>query len=385
MPISLEKFVDVKIYTHPTSKRITDRDTYTILTTESGSDGVYDSMTSKINETSSETDETSEIGGTNNKAYAQMFFQNGGKRIKFVPITKTDDKSIVDTIIDAVKTLDDNLIYFSVIDANGGIDLATAKGVAEKLDEAYSNKKKDAAVKDNPVGIHRKILIAGISDTTGLNEEFKEIHSLAVKYSAVPGAEATIGAYLSKIKVYATNSVHDYCYTSENIDGSDVDDNTYDTLNDKNINFDYKIAGSVRNIGGNLTDGKSLINEFMLIVLQQTVTERLLALLGTKLKGSTAIARIRSTISDELNYYVKNGYLALDKVWTDEDWDIDYNSSTYTIIESNTPLTSGYLVEILPLASISDEDRKDHRCPPIYIVLADSWGIRKVSITGQVI
>ncbi len=381
MPISLEKFVDVKIYTHPTSKRITDRDTYTILTTESGSDGVYDSMTSKIDETSSETDETSEIGGTNNKAYAQMFFQNGGKRIKFVPITKTDAQSIVDK----VKTLDDNLIYFSVIGANGGIDIATAKDVAKKLDEAYSSKKKDAVVKDEPVGIHRKILIARISDTTGLDDKLITLHSLAVKYSSDEGAEATIAAYLSKIKVYATNSVHDYCYTSENIKGSDVDDSKYTMLDGKNINFDYKIAGSVRNIGGNLTDGKSLINEFMLIVLQQTVTERLLALLGTKLKGSTAIARIRSTISDELNYYVKNGYLALDKVWTDEDWDIDYNSSTYTIIESNTPLTSGYLVEILPLASISDEDRKAHKCPPIYIVLADSWGIRKVSITGQVI
>lgn len=377
MPISLEKFVDVKIYTHPTSKRITDRDTYTILTTESFSTESKDSAVF-------DESKYSDIKGTNNQAYAKMFFQNGGKRIKFVPITKTDAQSIVDE----VKTLDDNLIYFSVIGANGGIDLATAKDVAKKLDEAYSSKKKDAVVKDAPVGIHRKILIAGISDTAGIDDELKNIHSLAVKYSnvtSVKGAEATIGAYLSKIKVYATNSVHDYCYTSENIDGSDVDDNTYDTLNDKNINFDYKIAGSVRNIGGNLTDGKSLINEFMLIVLQQTVTERLLALLGTKLKGSTAIARIRSTISDELNYYVKNGYLALDKVWTDDDWDIPYNSSTYTIIESNTPLTTGYLVEILPLASISDEDRKDHRCPPIYIVLADSWGIRKVSLTGQVI
>lgn len=370
MPISLENFVDVKIYTHPTSKRITDRDTYTILTTEGVTEGVYDSMSSKIT-------------GTNNQAYAKMFFQNGGKRIKFVSITNTETS----TIVNEVKKLDDNLIYFSVIGANGGIDIATAKDVAEKLDEAYSNKDKDAVVNDEPVGIHRKILIAGISDTASLNEglKLKEKHSLAVKYSSVKGAEATIAAYLSKIKVYATNSVHDYCYTSENIEGSDVDDSTYTTLDSNNINFDYKIAGSVRNIGGNLTDGKSLINEFMLIVLQQTVTERLLALLGTKLKGSTAIARIRSTISDELNYYVKNGYLALDKVWTDEDWDIEYNSSTYTIIESNTPLTTGYIVEILPLASISDEDRKAHKCPPIYIVLADSWGIRKVSLTGQVI
>lgn len=368
MPISLENFVDVKIYTHPTSKRITDRDTYTILTTEAGSEGVFESMSPKLQ-------------GTNNQAYAKIFFQNGGKRINFVKITTTD----ADAIVKTVKGLDDNLIYFSVIGANGGINIATAKSIAEKLDGAYSNDSEDAVVTDEPVGIHRKILIAGISDTEGLDDKLTKLHSLAIKYSAVNGAEATIGAYLSKVKVYATNSVHDYCYTSENIEGSDVDDDTYTTLDGKNINFDYKIAGSVRNIGGNLTDGKSLINEFMLIVLQQTVTERLLALLGTKLKGSTAIARIRSTISDELNYYVKNGYLALDKVWTDEDWDVNYNSSTYTIIESNTPLTSGYLVEILPLASISDEDRKSHKCPPIYLVLADSWGIRKVSITGQVI
>lgn len=369
MPISLDEFVDVKIYTHPTSKRITDRDTYTILTTEAfGNKAEFESY-------------SDDITGEHNKAYAKMFFQNGGKKIKFVAITATNEE----TVTAAVKKLDDNLIYFSVIGANGGIDIATVKSIAKELDAAYSCKRKDAVVTDEPIGIHRKILIARISDAKVLDDELKTIHSLAIKYSTVDGAEATIAAYFSKVKVYAINSVHDYCYTSENIDCSDVDTDTYETLDGKNANFDYKIAGSVRNIGGNLTDGKSLINEFMLIVLQQTVTERLLALLGTKLKGSTAIARIRSTISDELNYYVKNGYLALDKVWTDEDWDVPYNSSTYTIIESNTPLTSGYLVEILPLASISDEDRKAHKCPPIYLVLADSWGIRKVSITGQVI
>ena len=54
-----------------------------------------------------------------------------------------------------------------------------------------------------------------------------------------------------------------------------------------------------------------------LIVLHQTVTDRLLTLLAQKIKGNAGVSAIYTTIAGELNRYVTNGYLSTDKVWTD--------------------------------------------------------------------
>ncbi len=134
-----------------------------------------------------------------------------------------------------------------------------------------------------------------------------------------------------------------------------------------------------------MTSGYSLVNEYMLIVLHQTVTEQLLALLVTKIKGNKALSSIRTVLSQELNSYVQNGYLATNKRWTHEDWIVVHNGEEFVIIEQNTPISLGYYVQVLPWSALTTNEIAAHQAPPIYIVIADSHSVRKLTLIGEVI
>ena len=90
-------------------------------------------------------------------------------------------------------------------------------------------------------------------------------------------------------------------------------------------------------------------------------------------------------ICSELERYKNAGYLTTDKIWTNEDLKISRNGVTYTIVEKGTPLTNGYIVTILPMTALTDEERAERSAPPIYVILADQYGIRKMTISGEII
>ena len=48
-------------------------------------------------------------------------------------------------------------------------------------------------------------------------------------------------------------------------------------------------------------------------------------------------------------------------------------------------LKNGYIVKILPISSLSSTDKSNHSTPPIYIIIADQYGIRKITINGEII
>ena len=216
------------------------------------------------------------------------------------------------------------------------------------------------------------------------------INNFAVKVSAIAGAEMTIAAYLTKIQIYGTDTVQDYAFTIENFTSDqealiENDDELLGTVLDNNMNVDMELANAIRNLGGNLTNGNDLVNQYMLIVLHQTITDRLLTLLTQKIKGNAGVSSIYTTIAGELNRYVTNGYLSTDKVWTDTTKTLNYNGVNYTLIKQGTPLNLGYQIVVLPLNSLADADKALRKCPPIYIFLADSYGIRNITINGEVI
>ena len=211
------------------------------------------------------------------------------------------------------------------------------------------------------------------------------VANFGVKYSTVLGAEMTIAAYLSRVNVYRTNTVADYMFTQEALTDEKVDDTTFGSILDENMNVDVYLAGAVRNMGGNLKNGADLINSYVKIILHQTLTERLLDLLTTKIKGARGLAQIYATVAQELEAYRSCGYLTTDKVWTDEDLTTTYNGQTYTIITKGTPLLLGYSIKILPLSSLTLVDKTERKTPPIYIIIADQYGIRKITINGEVI
>ena len=204
----------------------------------------------------------------------------------------------------------------------------------------------------------------------------------------------TIGAYLSQINIDYANSVQDYDYTTEKITyeyklsnetkviGKVYDNNELVTsLMKSNINVDGTLVGATRNLGGNQLDGRDLVNEYMLIVLNQTLTERLVLLLTKKIKyNSTGLSLIGAEISRELNRYLTNGFLTTDKSWTEED--LVYKN--ITIITKNTPLKTGFKYVVLPLSVLSSEELAEHKLPPIYVLVADSYSIRKINVVGEV-
>ena len=355
MSINVKNFVDINIAHHEVSSVDATRDTAVLFTSE-GDTGTDEIFTSTNDFLAAYPDTL-----TATLKYVQMFFNNAGNKLRVIQGIETQDD-----LSSAIAALPNEQIVVAYCG-----DQSFVKSVAQTREVDTRN-----------YGVNRKLLLMGV--TTNTDET--SVADLAMKYTndISLGAEMTIAAYLTSINIYGTNTIHDYAFTKENIDAMTDDDATYRYCMQNNINVDVYLAGSVRNVGGNLKNGLDLANEFTLIVLQQTCTDRLLNLLVEKLKGEQGLASIYSVLSEELDKYVTNRYLTTDKIWTNGDLNITYNGASYNIIRNNTQLNLGYYITILPLASLSTTDKVDKKTPPIYLIVADSYGIRKITINGEV-
>lgn len=369
MDINIKRFVDIDIQYHVPSSSSSIRDTAVLMTSEGTAEQskVFNSLATLIaDETYGKLTETVK--------YATVFFNNGGIKLDIHCGIKD-----ATGIVDEIKKLPNSEI---VVAYTGSFD--TLKEAATTM----TSKEGTTGSIDAVYGINQKIILARaasteVADCSGIN-------NFAVKVSEIEGAEMTIAAYLTKVSIYGNDSIHDYAFTVESFTEEQLtsivnDDELLGKVLDNNMNVDMELAGAIRNLGGNLTNGNDLVNQYVLIVLHQTVTDRLLNLLTQKLKGNTGVSAIYTTIAGELSKYVTNGYLTTDKVWTDDTKTIDYNNRTYTLIEKGTPLILGYRITVLPFSSLTDEDKAKRKCPPIYIFLADSYGIRSITVNGEVI
>lgn len=372
--IDLRKLVNINIQSSNFSTSSSIRDTVVLITNESNIESHI--VSSKVELEQRYPKATYPLI----EKYGSVFFDNGGSKLLVLPKGADD--------LDTITNLDDKYIVVAII----GLSFSDAKNLATSL--------------DNLKGIHRKILLvrttnsdltipaSGVEGEEGyippqyIGPTLANYDSLAIKFSDQIGAEMAIGAYLSRIRVYGSNTVQDYCFTPETIKESTtpkIDNSLYDALQEANWNFNLELGGAVRNIGGNLGSGKSLVNEYMLIVCHQTLTEALLKLLVTKIKGNSALAAIRAVLTQELNNYVINGYLTKDKIWENEDWVVERNGVNYPIISKNHPLTQGFHIQVLPLSSLTSAEKAEHKTPPIYVILADSYSIRVIEVNGGVI
>lgn len=372
--IDLRKLVNINIQSSNFSTSSSIRDTVVLITNENNIESHI--VSSKVELEQRYPKSTYPLI----EKYGSVFFDNGGSKLLVLPRGADD--------LDTITNLDDKYIVVAII----GLSFSDAKNLATSL--------------DNLKGIHRKILLvrttnsdltipaSGVEGEEGyippqyIGPTLANYDSLAIKFSDQIGAEMAIGAYLSRIRVYGSNTVQDYCFTPETIKESTtpkIDNSLYDDLQEANWNFNLELGGAVRNIGGNLGSGKSLVNEYMLIVCHQTLTEALLKLLVTKIKGNSALAAIRAVLTQELNNYVINGYLTKDKIWENEDWVVERNGVNYPIISKNHPLTQGFHIQVLPLSSLTSAEKAEHKTPPIYVILADSYSIRVIEVNGGVI
>lgn len=369
--INLKRFVDINIQPHISESINSTRNTVALFTYEGSSSDtpkVFNSMQDVIND------------GTFNSSsdtykYLQVYFNNYGVSanvycgMPYTSLTK-----------DVVLNLSNDLIYIACVVQDDNIEAcySALKALAQSLDS------------DNTVyGINEKLILARTKATTGsastINVDTDSVANFIVKFSSTIGAEMTIAAYFSQLDVYGTDTVKDYAFTEENITEEIVDDNLFGAIQTNNMNVDITLANSVRNCGGNCKDGQDAINNFTRIILHQTLTSRLINLLTEKIKDSSGVSKIYSVIAQELERYKTSGYLTTDKIWTDRTLYVNYNGATYTIINQGDALLNGYVIKVLPIVSLTEEDRQKHLAPPIYIVIADQYGIRQITITGQVI
>ena len=368
--VNLKRFVDIDIQPHIPQNEITTRDTVALYTYEgtASTTKTFSSMNDVINDGTF-------ISSSDTYKYLEMYFNNGGIKAQVY-----EGISYSDLTTDIIKSLPNEQIYVACVcnDANVEDCYSALKTLTNSLNE-------DETV----YGINEKIILArtkaSSGSTSALTVDTDLVRHFAVKFSSVLGAEMTIAAYLSQLDVDGVDTVKDYAFTEENIAEENVSDALFGVIIDNNMNTDILLSNAIRNCGGNCKDGSDLINEFTRIILHQTLTNQLVELLTQKIKSTTGISKMYSVIAQELERYKTCGYLTTDKIWTDKTLVISYNNVVYNIISKGDALLNGYVIKILPMSSLSDEDKSKHATPPIYVIIADQYGIRKITINGQVI
>lgn len=380
--IDLKKFVDINIQPHVTSVVTGIRDTVVLFTPE-GTVNTVTTFTSLANVPYTEDSITF--------AYLKQYFDNGGIKaevhegIAYSALTK-----------DIITSLDNSKIC---------IACATSSDYLEQCYNALKSLAISMNADSNIYGINEKIILASTHlDTLDFTDtDYASVKNFAVKYSSIPGAEMSIAAYLSQTNIDAIDSIKDYAFTQEQLsyydsdsnsptyqqwvvsEGEDIDDETYSVLQAANINVDVDLAGAVRNCGGNCKNGADLVNDYVRIILHQTLTDRLINLLTQKIKNSTGVSKLYVVIAQELERYLNCGYLTTGKVWTDNSLVVTRNNVNYTIISKGDALVNGYAIKILPMASLTDAEKAAHKTPPIYVIIADQYSIRQITINGEVI
>lgn len=352
MSVKLSNFVQIVIKKHLTTSIATTRDT-AVLVDSTITEGYY-----KINGTGdgkTKTTAASPYDGTGKfkNKWFEVFFKNGGKVLHVVENTNQVPRNEI-------------LIAF------------TTPGDAADIQP------------QDGFGPDTKIYVLPITSTPTAETTGKE--GIVYKYEPEEIAEeykntsvmATL-AYYTKMRIYDTNAAKDYAFTVEVVDDAGTavtdDNNVVNACILYNANCLTYLAGATRNIGGNDSMGNDLTNYFMRIVLQQTLTDNLVALLSSKIKyDERGVNSVIAVISAELTKFVNNGYISTDKSWTDEDLYI----GNELIITQGAPLIGGFKIHVAGFNTLTEEERDAHQFPEIYILYGDAYSIRKIAISGEV-
>lgn len=295
------------------------------------------------------------------------FFLNGGHKL----VIKATNKELTATNINAII---DDLPIENIVIAIEGVENSILATVAGN----YNN---------HADGAENKIILANITDIKNL-DSLDTANNLVYKYGE-EGSELSIAAYLTKLNIDNNDSVKDYAFTVEAKVNDDYIINKNadaEKLLKANINFIGNLANQNRNLGGDDSNGNDIINVFVNIMMQQTLSEKLMNVLASKIKYDVnGLNIISANLTQELQRYLACGYLTTSKQWTDDAWTVVENGITYTIIGKNIALDKGFKFTILPFSSLTAEEKKNHQLPKIFLVIADNYSVRSITISGEII
>ena len=363
MSINLTNFVKINIVNHIDTDVKGTRDTALLLSFGADATGASVIKTTKSDYATVLAADAKAL------ACAKIFYANGGVKLDVLKVLNTISAQDFKTLMENTDIVDTKYVVVGETGLDHDKFETLVKGI--NLDEQD--------------GIYHKLYVgettipADWSTLTGANAV--NIENYVLKFGATAGNSMTLLAYLTQINVYDEDTCQDYALTLEKDVTGTTKDVDVKTCIKNNYNIDAVIDGAnVRVVGGNDTSGKSIINQFMLIVLHQTLTERVLQVLFNKIKyNDSGIASVLTAMVQELNRYVNNGFLVTNKIWEYED--LYYKNQL--IINKNAPVASGYKVVIMPFSTLTPADLQEHKLPMIYVLIATSYGIRKIEISGE--
>lgn len=399
MSLDLRNFIQVNINYHTSAVSAVDSGVVTLITKNS----VYsaDPYKGQIFYSKSQYDKAHAGAGqaiaadTSLDKYVQSFFHNHGKALQI--IGGYSGAEVDADIATWIKTIVKALNYKYVIIVSD-CSIAALELVAQ--DESETTTILNPLTSEDAVpslaGLNEKIYISSSNNVQYETSLPEEIQNFIIKIGQ-KGCEMLAAAFLSQVRIDNGNTISDYNFTIENVndfsnegvspaDPIIVDDNdTAVTLIDANFNFDSTLVNAVRNIGGNTVHGADIMNYYVRILLTQSLTEKILNVLVSKIKlNQSGINRVQNAIQIEMNKYINNGYLNPEFIWTEDDLYFNWNNQSYLICSRNEPLVKGYKSVILPVSALSYEQKEAHAFPPVFLLLADQSGVRFILINGDV-
>jgi len=401
MSLDLRNFIQVNIDYHTASVSAVDSGIVTLITKSTIYSGnpykgkIFYSEDQYTRAHESDPD-ASVVADTSLDIYVKSFFANKGKALQIIGGYNGDGTAAsIQTFIKGVLA---GLSYkFVIITSDCAITDLEVVAQDNSTTKTVLNPLTGETTVSTFSGINEKFFISSSNDvefTSGLPET---VQNFVVKIGK-KGCEMLTAAFLSQVRITDGSTISDYNFTIENVkpfldiapigdtDPIIVTDNdTGVDLIENNFNFDTNLVNAVRNIGGNTTSGADLMNYYIKILLTQSVTEKVLNVLVSKIKlNQSGINRVQNSIQVEMNKYIDNGYLNTEFIWTEEDLYYTFNGISYRICSRNEPLVKGYKCVILPISSLTLEQKEAHTFPPVYLLLADQTGIRSILIKGDV-
>lgn len=330
---------------------------------------------------------------------ASNFFRNGGGQLLILEVT-AENKGALDSCFKNLHELltaeGSDFIYVCLSSAAvaflSSTDLKGLITAAEDSKSPYTYR-----------------LLLTTSDTSKYNSDSEySAYSIGVKYctkavlsdtqARVVDAALLIGAYYSQVNLDGSESIKDYCYTSETLENvlpttnvdftsgvENVSDSVYDTLIGNQYNFIDQIGKNIVNFGGNLLNGTSIHLDFATCAAENDITNAVLSsMLKKQYLTAAGLNTVLASIDATLVRYMSNGYLELGSLYSGDDIICSYNGVNHTIIKKGTSLSKGYLVTAIPIANISDQDKLDKRFTPIFVIMQTQSGARVIEISGEV-
>lgn len=321
------------------------------------------------------------------------YFKNGGEKIIVVSPTEFDLSEFIKFISQA-KAITRDFIYVCISNqliGSSGYQNQVLQEIAGYCDATKSPDKIRLLLTTNS-----KTFIADM----GLTKSYSIVKYCTKTYNAkILDAALLVGAYFSKIDLDKTDSIKDYCYTSEKLYGTEdgiseenLTQQDFDSLvkngNDEGYyNVIDKIANSVVNFGGNLatTDNIAIHTDFGAIACERDITYSVLEqMLGKQYLTEAGMTKVKSAINSQLQRYKTNGYLNVGASYSGEDLAITYNSNKYSVIKHGETLQQGFYIFSVPVSDITPDDKVAKRFTPIYVILETQSGARVVEITGEI-